>query len=146
MKTNNTVLITTAQKLSDAQRASLKKIISKKIGSTFELTEIVDPVVIGGVKIKLGEQEYDVTISGSLEKVDSILEVVEVTTADPLTQSQTKTLRSGLEQKLGRAFELVQKVDPSVLAGLRLRVGSKEFDGTIKKQLEKLSLKITNQL
>lgn len=146
MKTKNLVTITTAQKLTPKQRSIVKELIGKRIGDTFETEEVVDPSVVGGIRIKLGEQEFDATIRGTLEKVDSLLEVIEVTTADPLTEIQRKRLRAALEAKLQRPFDLIEVVEPSVIAGLRLRVGSREFDGTYRKQLDRLQSKLTNEL
>lgn len=146
MKTTNTVVITTAQKLTDKQRSILKELITQKIGSTFSIDEVIDTAVIGGIRIQLGSQEFDATISGTLEKVESLLEIIEVTTADALSSNQRKFLSNSLQQKLGRPAEIIEIVDPSMIAGLRLRVGSKEYDGTIKKRLEKLQAKLKSEL
>jgi F0F1-type ATP synthase delta subunit len=146
MKTKKTVIITTAQKLTDKQRSILKELIAQKIGTAIAIDEIVDTSVIGGIRIQLGTQEFDATISGTLEKVDSLLEVIEVTTADPLSASQRKSLKDSLQKKLGRPAEMIEIVDPSVIAGLRLRVGSKEYDGTFKKRLEKLQATLKSEL
>ena len=146
MKNNNTVVITTAQALTDKQRAIVKELITQKIGTAFTIDEVVDSTVVGGIRIQLGSQEFDATISGTLEKIESLLEVIEVTTASKLTASQQKLLRDSLQKKLGRPSEIVQIVDPSVIAGVRLRVGSKEYDGTFKKSLEKLQATLTSEL
>ena len=146
MKTTNTVVITTAQKLTDKQRSILKELITQKIGSTFSIDEVIDTAVIGGIRIQLGSQEFDATISGTLEKVESLLEIIEVTTADALSPNQRKLLSISLQKKLGRPAEIIEIVDPSMIAGLRLRVGSKEYDGTIKKRLEKLQAKLKSEL
>lgn len=146
MKTTNTVVITTAQKLTAKQRSILKELIAQKIGSAFVIDEVIDTAVIGGIRIQLGGQEFDATISGTLEKVESILEIIEVTTADALTPDQRKILTSALQKQLGRPADIIEIVDPSMIAGLRLRVGSKEYDGTIKKRLEKLQAKLKSEL
>lgn len=146
MKTTNTVVITTAQKLTVKQRSILKELITQKIGSSFVIDEVIDVTVIGGIRIQLGSQEFDTTISGTLEKVESVLEIIEVTTADALSPNQRKTLTSSLQKQLGRPADIIEIVDPSMIAGLRLRVGSKEYDGTIKKRLEKLQAKLKSEL
>ena len=146
MKNSNAVVITTAQALTSKQRAIVKELITQKIGSTFTIEEIVDPAVVGGIRIQLGGQEFDATISGTLEKIESLLEVIQVTTANKLTTSQQKMLKDTLEKKLGRQSEIVEIVDPSVIAGVRLRVGSKEYDGTFRKSLEKLQTTLTSEL
>ena len=146
MKNSTNVIITTAQALTEKQRVIVKELITQKIGATFTIEEIVDATVVGGVRIQLGSQEFDATISGTLEKIESLLEVIEVTTANRLTTVQQKLLRDSLQKKLGKPSEIVEIVDPSVIAGVRLRVGSKEYDGTFKKSLEKLQATLISVL
>lgn len=146
MKNSTNVIITTAQALTEKQRVIVKELITQKIGATFTIEEIVDATVVGGVRIQLGSQEFDATISGTLEKIESLLEVIEVTTANKLTTVQQKLLRDSLQKKLGKPSEIVEIVDPSVIAGVRLRVGSKEYDGTFKKSLEKLQATLISVL
>ncbi|MCA9373176.1 F0F1 ATP synthase subunit delta [Candidatus Woesebacteria bacterium] len=140
------VVVTTAHKLSDSQKSVVKTLITKKLGSGFEIKEVVDTSVVGGVRITLGSQNFDATISGTLEKIDSLLEAVEVTSAIPLTTTQRKLIHDGLKQKMGKSLEMVEIVDPTVIAGVRVRLGSREFDGTYQKQLEKLATTLTSEL
>ena len=58
---------------------------------------------------------FDATISGTLEKIDSLLEAVEVTSAIPLTTTQRKLIHDGLKQKMGKSLEMVEIVDPTVI-------------------------------
>ncbi len=146
MKNKTVVIITTAQTLTDKQRSVVKELMTRKIGSSFAIEEIVDATVVGGIRIQLGGQEFDATISGKLEKVESLLEVVEITTATKLTSTQRTMLKETLQNKLGKQSDLIEIVDPSVIAGVRLRVGSKEYDGTFKKSLEKLQATLTSEL
>ncbi|HXH28415.1 MAG TPA: ATP synthase F1 subunit delta [Candidatus Polarisedimenticolia bacterium] len=60
---------------------------------------------------------------------------VEATTAVPLSAAQKKRLREALETLTGGSVRLTLNVDPAVLGGARTRIGSKVYDGTLKRQL-----------
>lgn len=69
MKTH-TLRLTTAVELTSTHRKKIIAAIQKKTGTPFsEIRETVDPTVIGGIKITLGNTEYDGTIKGKLHKV-----------------------------------------------------------------------------
>lgn len=58
-----------------------------------------------------------------------------VDTAAPLTADAEADLRKALEQRTGKAIELVVRIDPMLLGGIRVRVGSIVLDGTIRSHL-----------
>ena len=62
----------------------------------------------------------------------------EVTTAVPLTDAQATGLKSSLRQALGKDPELTIRVDPAILGGLRVRVGSRLYDASLKGRLDQL--------
>jgi F-type H+-transporting ATPase subunit delta len=62
----------------------------------------------------------------------------EATTAVALSAGEQKRLRESLETLTGRAVRLAVRVDPGVLGGARTRIGSKVYDGTLKRQLAAL--------
>jgi len=61
-----------------------------------------------------------------------------VVSAAPLDATETDKLKSSLRAVMGRDVELDQAVDPSLLAGLRVRVGSRLFDSSLRAKLEGL--------
>ena len=63
----------------------------------------------------------------------------EVTSAHALTDSQLETLKTKLTQREGRTVKLSTKVDPELLGGLVVRVGSKRIDGSIRTRLNSLA-------
>jgi F-type H+-transporting ATPase subunit delta len=71
---------------------------------------------------------------------DEILGVVpaEATTAVPLGAGEQKRLRASLETMTGRSVRLALNVDPAVLGGARTKIGSKVYDGTLKRRLAML--------
>jgi F-type H+-transporting ATPase subunit delta len=62
----------------------------------------------------------------------------EVVTALPLTAAQSKGLSAALRQALGKDPELTTRVDPAILGGLKVKVGSRLFDASLKSRLDQL--------
>ena len=62
----------------------------------------------------------------------------EVTTAVALTDAQRQGLQAALRQALGRDPEITTRVDPAILGGLRVKVGSRLFDASVKSRLDQL--------
>ncbi|MGN3973568.1 F0F1 ATP synthase subunit delta [Tsuneonella sp. SYSU-LHT278] len=63
----------------------------------------------------------------------------EVTSAHALTDAQIDQLRQKLTQREGRTVKLSTKVDPDLLGGLVVTVGSKRIDGSIRTRLNSLA-------
>ena len=63
---------------------------------------------------------------------------VETTSAVPLSAAELKRLREALERLTGRTVKIMQNVDPSLLGGARTRIGSRVYDGTLRRNLEAL--------
>jgi F-type H+-transporting ATPase subunit delta len=63
----------------------------------------------------------------------------EVTSAHPLTDAQLKTLGDKLKAREGREVKLKAKVDPEILGGLVVRIGSKQIDSSIRTRLNTLA-------
>lgn len=57
-------------------------------------------------------------------------------TAVPLKPEQLEKLRATLYQKTGKTVDLINRVDPSVLGGIRLEYEGVELDGTIRQRLD----------
>lgn len=64
----------------------------------------------------------------------------EVTSAVPLTPEQTTELENTLRDRLGRQTRLTTRVDPEILGGLIVKVGSRLIDGSIRTKLNSLQL------
>ncbi|HTO39895.1 MAG TPA: F0F1 ATP synthase subunit delta [Rhizomicrobium sp.] len=63
-----------------------------------------------------------------------------VTSARPLSDAQTEELKTILRSKLGREARLETKVDPSLLGGLVVKVGSRMIDSSLRTKLDGLRL------
>ncbi|MBX7540153.1 F0F1 ATP synthase subunit delta [Qipengyuania sphaerica] len=63
----------------------------------------------------------------------------EVTSAHALTDAQVADLKAKLTAREGRTVKLSTKVDPELLGGLVVTIGSKRIDGSIRTRLNSLS-------
>lgn len=57
-------------------------------------------------------------------------------TAVPLSQEQMEKLRRRLYELSGKSVDLINRVDPSVLGGIRLEYEGTELDATVRHKLE----------
>ena len=62
----------------------------------------------------------------------------EVVTAVALSEAQRQGVASALRQALGRDPEITTRVDPSILGGLRVKVGSRLFDASLRTRLDQM--------
>ena len=74
---------------------------------------------------------------------DHGIEEATVTSAVALTEAQVKSLKSKLEAISGKTVILRQKVDSSVLGGLRVEIGGRLLDGTVMGRLADLRKKVS---
>jgi F-type H+-transporting ATPase subunit delta len=63
----------------------------------------------------------------------------EVTSAHPLNDDQVAALRANLKNRLGRDVAVDLSVDPTILGGLVVKVGSQMIDGSIRTKLNTLA-------
>jgi F-type H+-transporting ATPase subunit delta len=67
----------------------------------------------------------------------------QVTSAVPLTAAQAAGVAAALRQALGKDPEITTRVDPAILGGLRVRVGSRLFDSSLKSKLDHMKFALT---
>lgn len=63
----------------------------------------------------------------------------EVTSAHPLTEAQVKALAARLKAREGKDVKIKATVDPEVLGGLVVRIGSTQIDSSIRTRLNTLA-------
>jgi F-type H+-transporting ATPase subunit delta len=66
------------------------------------------------------------------------LRQVHVTTARPLDDGRRQALEASLNQALAARTSLTIRVDPSIIGGLVIRVGSQLIDASVKTKLDRL--------
>ena len=64
----------------------------------------------------------------------------DVTVAQKLTAEQTKELKAALKGVVGKTVAINATVDPSILGGMIVKVGSKQIDTSLKTRLSSLKL------
>ena len=69
---------------------------------------------------------------------------VEVVSARPFSEEDVAAIRARLEHATKRAIDLTVRVDPTVVGGLEIRIGSTVYDGTVRGQLGRLRAALAN--
>ncbi len=64
----------------------------------------------------------------------------EVTSAQPLSADQMNALRDQLKGTVGKDVSIAAKVDPSLLGGLVVKIGSRMIDSSLKTKLSMLTV------
>jgi F-type H+-transporting ATPase subunit delta len=64
--------------------------------------------------------------------------VAEVTSAEPLSEGQLDALRQALQEKAGGTIKLETHVDPALIGGLVVRLGSQMIDTSVRTRLSGL--------
>ena len=61
-----------------------------------------------------------------------------ITSAVPLSESQIYDIRTKLSQKIDKQVDVVSEIDPSLIAGLTIRVDGRFIDASVKRQLDNM--------
>jgi len=64
----------------------------------------------------------------------------EVTSAEPLSDAATAALKEALKAKIGKDVTLVAHVDPALIGGLVVKVGSRMVDTSLRSKLNSLKI------
>jgi len=86
----------------------------------------------------LGEFEGCVTAYTKRFNADHNIAEAVVTSAKALSDAQLKALGEKLEKTSGKKITLINRLDPRVLAGIRVEIDGKQYDGTIAGRLDRM--------
>jgi len=75
-------------------------------------------------------RDYEMLVARQRGEIDA-----DVVSARPLSSGQTDELKRVLKGKLGREPRIVAKVDPSILGGLVVKIGSRMIDSSLRAKL-----------
>lgn len=89
---------------------------------------------------RLGELKPIIKTVRKLAANDRGETTAEVTSAHPLNDDQVARLKSNLKARVGRDVAVDAKVDPELLGGLVVRLGSQMIDASIRTKLNNLAL------
>ena len=67
-------------------------------------------------------------------------QVAEVTSAHPLTDDELEALKASIKDALGKDIAIDAKVDPDLLGGLVVKVGSQMIDSSVRTKLNSLKI------
>ena len=70
---------------------------------------------------------------------------VQVETAQDMTPAQMQALQEALAKGMNRTVSIRAKVEPSILGGMIVTVGSRMFDDSVRRKLEKLKIAMGKQ-
>lgn len=109
----------------------------------------LSPIVSGFIKIiTQHRREYMLhEISDSFVKQYNYyknISVAEITTAVKLSDETRKRLAESLRKSEGREVQIREKVDPSLIGGLIVRIGDRQYDGSISRKLHDLKKEFSN--
>jgi F-type H+-transporting ATPase subunit delta len=82
------------------------------------------------------------TALSELTAVDVGRTYAEVQVAQPLDEARTAALQAALERAVGSPLTMRVVVDPSVVGGVRARVGDIVIDGSVARQLTQLRARV----
>jgi F-type H+-transporting ATPase subunit delta len=68
---------------------------------------------------------------------------VQVTSARKLDESIAAALRTAIEQRTNKTVVLQERVDPEVIGGLKVNVGDRVIDGTVRRTLQDMRRALT---
>src|SRR5262249_40367313 len=74
-----------------------------------------------------------------LVKLDVAKRTVKVESATVTTLEQQAAIKTDLEKRYGAGLNVSHAINPSLIGGLRIQVGSDLYDGSVKTRLEKLA-------
>ncbi len=82
-------------------------------------------------------EAFSQLVRGEIERQRAVVE-----SATELTADLQSSLKSSLSQKYGRELSLEFHVKPELLGGIRVKVGSDVWDGSVKARLEALKAQL----
>jgi F-type H+-transporting ATPase subunit delta len=104
----------------------------------------VDPITANFLGVladngRLGQLKSMIKIFRQLAAKDRGETTAEVTSARPLDDDQVASLKANLKARLGRDVAIEAKVDPEILGGIIVRLGSQMIDSSIRTKLNTLA-------
>lgn len=122
----------------DAKRAILDELFA---GQAPEASAIAGVVVIrSGVEAL---ETLAVRFGEIAEKERNIV-VATVVTAHELSDATRTSLVEKLSARIGRPVSLREKVDPSIIGGIRISIAGRVLDGTVSSQLDAVRVALSN--
>jgi F-type H+-transporting ATPase subunit delta len=116
-----------------------------------ELTTGGEPLVRNFLRLLVDKGREEVLESAQetfVELVDAAAGVVEVeiTTARPLAEELAAEIKHSIEASLKKTIQLKLEVDDELLGGMKLRIGDKIADASLRNRLEQLRARLVSPM
>jgi F-type H+-transporting ATPase subunit delta len=121
-----------------AEKKKLVEALASRLGLDSVLTRFLDLMIRKG-RIGAVSEVAGAFHAVRVEAGGGVLGSVE--SAEPLSESDVADLAKSFERRLGKKVALTAKVNPDLLAGLRVNVLGTTYDGTLKSKLQRLGQK-----
>jgi F-type H+-transporting ATPase subunit delta len=101
------------------------------------------PVTMNFLRLLVDKRRMDILpqilpeLRRMVEELEGI-ERVEVIVPAVLSETQKEFLKTVLARQMGKRIELEEKLDPAVLGGMVVKVGSTVYDGSVRSQLSRI--------
>ena len=132
-----------------AESADLKALVSSPVIGRVDAAKAIAAVarslgldsLTGNFLGVLAENRRLADLSGMIDAYNAIVAAhrgevtAKVTSAHPLSAEQLKTLAANLKTRVGRDVQIQATVDPAILGGLVVQLGSQLIDGSIRTRL-----------
>jgi F-type H+-transporting ATPase subunit delta len=136
--------------------ADLKRLISSPVFSKDEQTAAIDAVLkkakitglVGNFIRVVASNRRLFSIPGIVQRFSELVadhrgEVsASVTSASKLSAAQVKDLKANLKSVVGKDVTLTQVVEPEILGGLIVKIGSRQIDTSLRTKLSSLKLSL----
>jgi F-type H+-transporting ATPase subunit delta len=110
-----------------AERAGLSALVRDFLGVVARNRRLFAlPAMIEAYLARLAERRGEMT--------------AEVVTAQPLSEEQQEALAERLRRSAGRRVSVDLRVDPALIGGMVVKLGSRMVDGSLKSKLQRLQL------
>lgn len=113
----------------------------------FSDTVAPEAVAIASLAIERGLSGSlgDITVRfGEIAEAERGIVIADVTTAIQLTEALRASLIEKLSKTLGRPVTLRERVDESILGGIRINVAGRVLDGSLSSQLDAMRATLSN--
>lgn len=123
--------------LSPAVKKSRKEAVITKLAEKLGLHRIIRNFILVVVthrrihELKAMRREFEIVVDERLGWIPA-----EITSARELNAQQKEQIERALGTSLGKFIRARYEVDPALLAGVRARVASREYDATLRGKLE----------
>jgi len=103
--------------------------------------ELIEQVLPEHLRSQMHAQWVEELISGGLEELGSLqlpeeIQKAQLKSAFALSSKQKESLNQKLKGRLGREVTLEEKIDPTVVAGVTISLGSLVLDGSLKNKIK----------